>query len=373
MKILIGADMVPTERNKELFVAGDAHALVGDDLYNILSDADVRIFNLEVPLADKTTPIEKRGPSLIAPIDTIYGYKALKTDILTLANNHILDQGMLGLQSTIDTLQAHKIAYLGAGSTPEQASRPYVFSCDGKKIGLYACAEHEYSIVTETSPGANPIDLLESLDHIYELKRQCDFVIVLYHGGKEYYRYPSPQLQKICRKMIEKGADLVLCQHTHCVGCEEKYQEGTIVYGQGNFLFDNHSDEYWNTGLLVEVGDDFNISYYPIQKNNGIIKLAIGKEAKQILDGFKERSIEIQSEGFVTKRYQEFAASMLNQYLLRVGGKQNLVFRTLNKLTKNGLIKNKYGRSQILSMQNSLECEAHRELFVCGLKEVLRK
>ena len=43
-----------------------------------------------------------------------------------------------------------------------------------------------------------------------ELKKQCDYVIVLYHGGKEHYRYPSPYLQKVCRKIVDKGADIVV-------------------------------------------------------------------------------------------------------------------------------------------------------------------
>lgn len=60
---------------------------------------------------------------------------------------------------------------------------------------------------------------------------------MLYHGGKEYYRYSSPNLQKTCRKMTEKGADLVLCQHSHCIGSYEEYNDSTILYGQGNFIF----------------------------------------------------------------------------------------------------------------------------------------
>lgn len=55
---------------------------------------------------------------------------------------------------------------------------------------MYTCAEHEFTIATENTPGANPFDPLESLDHIQELKSKCDFVLVLYHGEKAHYRYP---------------------------------------------------------------------------------------------------------------------------------------------------------------------------------------
>lgn len=76
------------------------------------------------------------------------------------------------------------------------------------------------------------------------MSNACDYTIVLYHGGKEHYRFPSPNLQKYCRKFIEKGANIVICQHSHCIGCEENYKNGKIIYGQGNFLFDDSDDEY---------------------------------------------------------------------------------------------------------------------------------
>lgn len=226
MNILIGADLVPTRSNIDLFASGDTQTLLGEELNNILQNADYRIFNLEVPLTDQEQPIPKCGPHLVAPTKCVAGYKAMHVDLLTLANNHILDQEQQGLLSTCSVLDVAGIAYTGVGQTPDEAAKPYIFECDGKQIGVYACAEHEFSIVTEHSAGANPIDLLETPDHVAALKEQCDYVIVLYHGGKEHYRYPSPNLQKVCRKLVEKGADLVVCQHSHCIGCEEKIPGG---------------------------------------------------------------------------------------------------------------------------------------------------
>ena len=113
MNILIGADLVPTQSNADLFATGDAQALVGDELYQLLCNADYRIFNLEVPLTDREKPIPKCGPNLIAPTKCIAGYKAMQVDLLTLANNHILDQDQQGLDSTCAMLDAAGIAYTG--------------------------------------------------------------------------------------------------------------------------------------------------------------------------------------------------------------------------------------------------------------------
>lgn len=197
-KCIIGADLVPTESNISLFARADVETLIGDDIKKLLNSADFTMFNLEVPLTDLSTPIKKCGPNLIAPTKTIAGLKAINPHFFTLANNHILDQGEQGLKSTIALLDKYGIAYAGAGKDLASAAKPYIFELDGKKIGVYCCAEHEFTIATETTPGANPFDPLNSLDHVIELKGKCDYVIVLYHGGKEHYRYPSPYLQKVC-------------------------------------------------------------------------------------------------------------------------------------------------------------------------------
>ena len=373
MNILIGADFVPTKSNIEYFEKGDIKHLLGEQLAELFSNADYRIFNLEIPLTDKASPISKCGPNLIAHTSAVNGYKTAGIDLLTLANNHILDHGKQGLENTLNVLNDAGINYVGVGKTREQAAKPFVFECDNKKIGVYACAEHEFSVVTDSSAGANPIDLLESPDHVASLKAQCDYVIVLYHGGKEYYRYPSPYLQKVCRKLAEKGADLVVCQHSHCIGCEEKYEGSTIVYGQGNFLFDDSNNECWRTGMLVSISDNFEISYIPLVKHEETVRLAEGDDAEKILKSFSERSKEILLEGFVTQKYSAFAEEMLPTYLMRVSAfNPGIILCICNKLSGYRLIPcllhRKYAKSSRLAVENSIACEAHRELFLQGLR-----
>ena len=371
MKLIIGGDFVCTENNKELFVSGDRDALFGKELAAVLAEADFRSFNLEIPLTDQASPIVKKGPNLIAGTKTVAGYKAAGADLLSLANNHIMDQGAQGLFTTIQTLRDNGIAFFGAGENLKQAAEPFILETDKGKIGYYTCAEHEFSIAKDNAPGANPFDPLETPDHIAALKAKCDHVIVLYHGGKEFYRYPSPYLQKCCRKLIDKGADLVVCQHSHCIGCEEKYGSGTIVYGQGNFLFAFKDTEEWQTELLIAIDDDFGISYIPLVKKDHAIRLASGEAAAQILNAFRKRSEEITEEGFIEKEYSKFAKSRLNSYLLALHGKDSSAFRAANKLSGGKLRESKlekiYDKEQLAAIRNFIECEAHRELLLKGL------
>lgn len=369
MKIIIGADIVPTESNKDFFSTGNTERLIGKELMALLQSVDFRIFNLEVPLTDKETPIKKNGPTLMAASQTITGIKKIGADLLTLANNHIMDQGKKGLDSTIDVLNKNGISYVGVGECLSKVKHSYIIKNDDCKVGVYACAEHEFSIAKENKAGANPFDSLESLDHICNLKKECDYVIVLYHGGKEHYRYPSPMLQRVCRKMIEKGADIVITQHSHCVGCEEKYQNGIIVYGQGNFLFDNSRSEYWQTSLLIQLKlnkTGMDVEYIPLKKMDNVVRKADKDDGQNILKAFRKRSEEINNSEFIKRSYQKFAYEMHQTYLNGIYG-TGFIFRVINKLCGHRLKKRITERRKII-VRNYIECEAHRELLLEGMK-----
>jgi poly-gamma-glutamate synthesis protein (capsule biosynthesis protein) len=276
-----------------------------------------------------------------------------------------MDHDDQGLFQTMEILKKNNVEYVGAGEDLEKAAKPRIIESDGKKIGIYACAENEFSIAEMNKPGANPFDPLESPDHIEALKAQCDFVIVLYHGGKEHYRYPSPYLRKVCRKMVDKGADLIICQHSHCIGAFEHYSGGVIVYGQGNFLFDRNYNELWKTSLLVKATFDekMTVDFVPFGKNGIGIALA-GPELKtQILEAFNERSRDILMPGFIEKKYEEFCKEKGLSYMGVFAG-LGRVLRKVDRMTNGAITNRLYSLKKLNMMQNFIECEAHRELVL---------
>lgn len=355
-RILIGADCIPTNTNIEAFKNGDINALVGKELAKIIEDADYRIYNVETSLFDGSEPILKAGPNISAPTNTIKGYQALKTDLACVANNHVYDHGEKGFISTLETLNKNGIPTVGGGRNQEEAKKPHIFTLDGKKIGVYACCEHEFSWAEDYGSGANGFDPFESLDEIAELKKQTDYVIVLYHGGKEHYVYPSPYLRKVCRKIVEKGADIVLCQHTHCVGTEEDYKGGKIVFGQGNFIFAKQivKVDTWLTGVLVAIDfsdNGVNVSYIPYESTETGVKLS---DDKSIIEKFNARSQEIKEEGFIEKRYAQMSDESYDFYM-----------RVLSKASN----PEKAG----VTIGNFVECEAHRETIICAIKNATKR
>ena len=369
ISIIIGGDLGPTQSNFSFFSSGNIDKIVDQKLLDILASSDLRIFNLEIPLIANTTPIKKDGPVLSAPVSTIRGIKLLDPSVLAFANNHILDHGGEGLLSTIEQLSRHKIGYTGAGENIFEASRPFIIEKQGHRIGLYASAEHEFSIAGETNPGANPFDPLESLDHIARLKTECDYVIVLFHGGKERYRYPTPNLQKVCRKMINRGADLIVCQHSHCVGSKEDYKNGTIVYGQGNFLFDRHNDEFYQTGLLVNVKLDkeIEVDFIPIQKKGNGVGIPETKLGQEILDRFRQRSEAIKDSDFVERQFDEYCSENGQYYLATLAGLGKTI-RRIDKVLNRPLTRLIYSRKKLNTIQNHFECETHREILLRYIK-----
>ena len=378
VRVVIGADLVPTESNYTLFKDGDAEKLFGIELLKSLNEMDFRIFNLETPLIDKNNSILKYGASLRAPLNTINGFKSINVDFLTLANNHIMDQGIEGLKSTKTILNNNSIDFSGVGDNIRDARRPYVKVIKGIKIGIYCCAEHEFSIATDSFPGANPYDPLTSFDDVKELSNNCNFTIVLYHGGKELYRYPSPNLQRVFRKFAESGAKLVIAQHTHCIGCMEEYFGSMVIYGQGNFLFDHSDDDFRKTSLLVSASiDPFSFSatysFIPIVKHSNTIQMASTSESNEILKAFYERSSLILNKDFVHQKYAELAQKNKSSVFLALSGKMgNVRFkRLLNKITNYKYIENNYSSdSTMLKLLNMLNCETHYELALYIFKRL---
>ena len=151
-------------------------------------------------------------------------------------------------------LPSAKIETVGAGRNLSKARRIFIKTIKGIRLGILGIAETEFSIATENSYGANPLDLIDVVRNIASNREYFEHLIILFHGGNEGYPYPSPRLQNTCRFFIEQGALAVICQHSHCAGCYEKYRDGYIVYGQGNLIFDYppaRNDRKWTEGFLV--------------------------------------------------------------------------------------------------------------------------
>lgn len=373
VRVVIGGDVCPVGRNEAAFVQGDARAIFRDLLDEFLS-ADLTMVNLECPLIERPTPIVKCGPVLGANSQCVMGLKNARFDVIGLANNHILDHGEQGLRNTIRVCRQAGMAVVGAGEDLTDAGR--VFCCRVKdlRIGIMAVAEQEFSIATKHTPGANPLDLIEYVRVTKKLRDECECLIVLLHGGKEYYPYPSPALQRTCRFMVEEGADAVICQHSHCPGCYEPYQRGWIVYGQGNLIFDamTRDQEQWIRGFLVrmDISADKTVEvtfvpYFQSDGQPGASRMTQDEEAV-FLRQLEERAERIQREGFLENSWNEFCYGRRYAYFSTLLGHCRLL-RVLNRATHFTDIL--YPPRKRLGLANMVRCDTHREVLQTILAE----
>ncbi len=366
INVLIGGDVCPVGRNEPFFRKGDAAAIF-NDLLEEFKRADLSIVALESPLITRSSPILKCGPGLGAESDCINGLRQAGIDVINIANNHIMDHGSTGLKNTLDVCAGAGISTVGAGRNLEEARQVLIRRIGRVRIGILAVAEHEFSIATADSCGANPLDIIDYVRNVRSQRDKFDYLIVLLHGGNENYPYPSPRLKETCRFMVEMGADAVIVQHTHCPGSYEEYQDAHIAYGQGNLIFDwPDQNRAFHEGFLVKlsIAEDLAstmeiIPYLQSDSKPGARRM--DKETEQLFrKSLEERSLSIRDDAFVQAQWFQFCERKKHEYLSKVLAHN----RVLSKLNSQGfIVKYFYTTGSLTCLQNLISCEAHREVL----------
>jgi len=209
------------------------------------------ICNLEGLISDdfydnSNVPVLYNNPSII---------KALHTGeppLLCLANNHILDIPDL-FDNSINLFKQNNILTAGAGRSPREASMPAIFYYRNLKIYLFnAC--WDFLLYNHKNPEAgiyiSVIDENSMIKSVKEIKtNEPDSKIVIYlHWNLDLEVLPFPMHRQFAKSLIDAGANVVTGSHSHCVQGGEKYKNGYIVYGLGNFFLPHN---HFINGKLV--------------------------------------------------------------------------------------------------------------------------
>ncbi len=363
VRIVVGGDVCPTGRIQNAFIEGKADEIF-HDLLGEIANADLSIVNLECPLISQETAISKAGPVLGASIKCIQGFVAAKWDVLNLANNHSFDHGAKGLQETMLTIKREGLSIVGVGENIKEANAPLVKEINGERIVIYSMAEREFSIADDKTPGANPLDLINFVNAIRQHKQQGTF-IVLIHGGKEFYPYPSPEMVRRCRFIVDMGADAVICCHTHCPLPWEIYADRPIVYGLGNLVFEPLKKQLptWHEGYLASLTFEAGqvrleaIPYFQSQALPGAQKMDKNGR-KQFRDEMQKKSAQVKDPGFLEDRWLQYCRKQKETYLSGLFG-YNRLMRKLSRL----LLRMLYSKMEIQRALLLVQCETHREIL----------
>lgn len=367
-KILVTGDLVVNTQY-------DPHTQIDRELLELFSNSQLNISNLEAPVTDSNSKILKTGPYVKSDKKSIENVlKALNIHVVTLANNHVLDYDEKGVTDTIQFCRDINIRSVGAGTNLEEAKKALFVNTNEGKIAIINFAENEWSSATKDTAGANPMDIIDNTRQIREARELADFVMVIVHGGHEYYNLPSPRMKKHYRFYADQGADIVISHHTHCISGYEEYNGVPIYYSLGNFLFTKPSKkEDWYLGLLlnIEIKDGKLRSFITpvMQKQDTFDLLALkGNEKEQALERFYKYNAIISDQHTLLAEWKSYVAAKEREYLNCWSPFSFLDYSYLpaifNRLKLT--FSNKKGASLFL---NLMRCETHYDIS----KEILAK
>jgi poly-gamma-glutamate synthesis protein (capsule biosynthesis protein) len=364
--IIIAGDLCPMGQSEELLSTNQVERLF-PGIIQTLQMVDLAIANLECPLTRQTSPIVKSGPHLKADPACANGIRSAGFDVVSLANNHILDMGGGGLADTVAACTGAGLETVGVGDSLAQATRPLLIDVKGMRVAVLAFAETEFSIATPHSSGAWPVDPVNNFYQIKQAGQEAEFVLVMLHGGNEYYELPSPPMVKLCRYFVDVGAHAVVCNHVHVPGGIEVYRGAPIIYSTGNFLFEGEDEvDGWYKGFLVKLaiqpGAVVALQLIPYWQSKDQVGVRLMSHAEQghFFAHLAEVSSVIADPVALEESWDRFVRSKRVQYLSSALG----LTKVERRLLRSGLWPFwRLRRSAGAGLLNLFACESHRDVM----------
>ena len=333
-KILFVGDTVPNRRFE-----------FGGSFKRLCAEHDLRVFNLEGAFSGLREPLFKAGPHLLLEPE-FFGPLQECFNVAVLANNHVMDFGVEGLDTTMLQCRKARIAVVGAGLNQDEAFAPLdIGSCR-----LISVAEHEFGAADKDKAGIAAVDRPVEIYSLIKRGRETGkFVVVIAHGGTELIPVPPPYLRQRYKLWIEYGADLIIGNHPHVVqGCE-LYKGKSIFYSLGNFVFFNDSfrdcpNALWSIAVSVDIPSN-NLRVIPVcSDENNMVDVSTEKHYE---DEFARLCSLIQSDDYF-ELYGRLATELYQSWYRRLS--------TSN--CKDAAV-----------LLHYLRCDAHRNLVQTALSE----
>ncbi|MFC4778626.1 CapA family protein [Paenibacillus sp. GCM10023252] len=206
-----------------------------------LSEPDITAGNLEFPVTSRGTPAENKQYVFKGAPEALPALKESGFDVLSLANNHTMDQGVEGLLDTIQHLNKAKLSHMGAGRNDQEAFSPVIKEAGGVKVAYIGLSKVVPTVewkADKNKPGvAETYNTTRAIAAIKRASEQADVVVVMVHWGRENADQPEPYQRDFARQYIDAGADLVIGSHPHVLQGFETYKGKWIAYSLGNFIF----------------------------------------------------------------------------------------------------------------------------------------
>lgn len=375
MKVLVAGDFAPWARLAKQIEKKRYSDVFPENLREVIKSVDFSFVNFESPIVEDTyKPIPKCGPNLHCTPEAAKAIKFAGFTGVTMANNHILDFGPNGLHKSVECCKDQGLDVVGVGDNLKDAEEILYIEKDGNTLAVINCCEHEFSIATETSAGANPLNPVRQYYAIQKAKDKADYVLVIVHGGHEVFQLPSPRMVETYRFFIDAGADAVLNHHQHCYSGYEYYNGKPIFYGLGNFCFDEEGDnaDSWYEGYMVKLEfDNTNIQHtlYPYVQYKEKATVEIINDTTSFDENISKLNAIISDPIALRKTTETYYNSTVKVIKTLYQPYDN---RILNKLYRMHLLPSFVAKKKWLMILNYINCEAHRDKQISALKTIIK-
>ncbi len=265
-----------------------------------LSQADVAMVNLETAIGERGSPVPKNF-NFRAPARAFEALRAAGVDVVTMANNHGVDYGPVGLQDTLAAKAATPLGVVGIGANAAQAYTPWTTNVRGQRITVFGASDViDDALIgswtaTDTQGGIASTKTLNQarlIDAVRVARPNTDTLAVYLHWGAEGTDCPTPRQEELAHSLVGAGADIVVGSHTHRVMTAGRLGPALVDYGLGNFVFYNESGPSGVTGVLNVTATGRDIDSYtwkPARIQGSIPHLLTGPDADRDIAGFNTR------------------------------------------------------------------------------------
>lgn len=227
---------------------------------SVLAVADVAMVNLETAITERGVE-EPKEFHFRAPETALDALAAAGVDVTTLANNHAVDYGPLGLEDTLAAVDSSPIPVVGIGPNAARAYAPHRLTVRGTSISIFGISQvpdRTFQAWTATNTDAG-IATTQGRDRLIAGVSQAtaagDVVVVYLHWGIERNPCPTTDMADLATELAAAGADAIVGSHAHLLlGSGYLDQPGStayVSYGLGNFLWWRSDPETDDTGILT--------------------------------------------------------------------------------------------------------------------------
>jgi poly-gamma-glutamate synthesis protein (capsule biosynthesis protein) len=266
----------------------------------VLRNADLTVVNLEAALGTAGSPVPK-GFNFRVPAEVTITLSDAGVDVVSMANNHGLDYGQVGLSESLAIEEESGFPVIGAGRDAEEAYEPFVTEINGQRIGIIAASDvidtelRSTWVATDSMPGIASAEEPEQerlAAEVAELRPNIDTLVVFLHYGVEKETCPNSRQRELVDLLVDAGADIVVGAHAHRLQGLGYLGQKFVAYGLGNFIFGAPSEAGRASGVLIVTATGRQIDDYewiPARIDNGVPVPLTGDAAEAALNQMDER------------------------------------------------------------------------------------